>query len=551
VGDDVLEHGYDYTITDPGIDYHYVLREEIVNPMVVNGEERYYGDGFLIDDQAIVQQYVDRSLTAINRVKSGIDVHKTTYEKDGTTEIKPDDEFTIHGSIVDKDGNGYTFNTALDDRTDKSTDAGASAAWIAHQNDSGAYHLYDQDGTRIGYKLHVADTEDFTLTLKGGQYVRFVNVPEGSNFVFYEVTDSNPDTFELMSYTGVTQHRTEPNGPFTPEGDVQPTVTDDSVSLSTGAVGNKQYSIEIKNKRTAELPEVELVKVDKENNNQKLNGAEFKLYKDADKTIEITKDADGNVLNIVTGNKEGSTGPDGWCYIGKLNPGTYYLYETVPPSNHELNETPVIITVTMDSSSGTTSISAAQGGVNVLSGSASPYTITVQDERATRWVRFKKVNSDSTRPLGGAQFDFNNGTAVPVSLISYDPETIVGDLDVSGLMHNDGTYTFELVMSDEPYTLTETDPPDGYDMLTDVVYVYVTPIGASAQLGDTTTMYDVEGSGTEEDPYVISIWNSAGVELPHTGGSGTFIYTLSGITLLMASALMYIFRMRRRERRVR
>jgi len=38
--------------------------------------------------------------------------------------------------------------------------------------------------------------------------------------------------------------------------------------------------------------------------------------------------------------------------------------------------------------------------------------------------------------------------------------------------------------------------------------------------------------------------------IPSTGGPGTMRYTLSGIALLMVSALMYIYRLRRRAIRV-
>ena len=65
---------------------------------------------------------------------------------------------------------------------------------------------------------------------------------------------------------------------------------------------------------------------------------------------------------------------------------------------------------------------------------------------------------------------------------------------------------------------------------------------------DMTERQDVTPEDTDYDAFIT---NNPGVELPFTGGPGTFIYTLSGITLLMASALMYIFRMRRRERRLK
>ena len=63
-----------------------------------------------------------------------------------------DTEFTIVGYILDKDGHPFTFNPAWDDRTDKSTANGASETWVAHQNDTGAYHKYDASGKQIIYK---------------------------------------------------------------------------------------------------------------------------------------------------------------------------------------------------------------------------------------------------------------------------------------------------------------------------------------------------------------------------------------------------------------
>ena len=52
-----------------------------------------------------------------------------------------------------------------------------------------------------------------------------------------------------------------------------------------------------------------------------------------------------------------------------------------------------------------------------------------------------------------------------------------------------------------------------------------------------------------DNAMTITLENQPGEELPHTGGSGSLLYTLSGMILIFTSALMYGFRMRRRERR--
>ena len=181
----ILEAGYDFRITEADLDYHYDLIDEIINPMVVNGQDVFYGDGELLNGET-VDFYADNSLTAVNRVKSGIDVKKVVVDPDGKVVTGDDTEFSIVGYILDKDGHPFTFNPAWDDRTDKSTANGASETWVAHQNDTGAYHKYDASGKQIIYKGHFASTDAISFTLKNGEYIRFINVPEGCTFEFYE-----------------------------------------------------------------------------------------------------------------------------------------------------------------------------------------------------------------------------------------------------------------------------------------------------------------------------------------------------------------------------
>ena len=112
------------------------------------------------------------------------------------------------------------------------------------------------------------------------------------------------------------------------------------------------------------------------------------------------------------------------------------------------------------------------------------------------------------------------------------------------------------------YRLTETKAPDGYIILTKHVYfqVYRDTDGivkarltdeAGTALDSPADMAAIDDPGTGDTPaYTITVKNTPGAVLPNTGGPGTLPYTLGGLMLIIASALMYGFRMRRKERRI-
>ena len=155
--------------------------------------------------------------------------------------------------------------------------------------------------------------------------------------------------------------------------------------------------------------------------------------------------------------------------------------------------------------------------------------IRITNKIVNRKIIVYKTDSGTT-PLSGAKF------------------TIDGNTLTSG---EDGyTEAIELAVSGTPYDLVETLAPDGYIKLENPVSVSVGSSGVTYMQPEydggapQTAERDVDGN------YVIQVRNSNGVELPMTGGPGTLIYTLSGLALILASALMYGYRMRRRERRL-
>ena len=155
---------------------------------------------------------------------------------------------------------------------------------------------------------------------------------------------------------------------------------------------------------------------------------------------------------------------------------------------------------------------------------------------------YKHETGDENKPLENAEFTLTgpDGTDISYTGIKTNAQGY--------LVWKDTETVIELPVNDHPYALTEVTPPTGYNIIAQTISFTINPDGMNAQGSGYSTGTEIDAEG--DKVYVIKVANSAGVELPHTGGSGTLPYTLGGIALIMASALMYGFRMRRRERRL-
>ena len=201
-----------------------------------------------------------------------------------------------------------------------------------------------------------------------------------------------------------------------------------------------------------------------------------------------------------------------------------------------------------DSSSDVSDQTIANGATLTVYGNV---ILEFTNTRKTTSITLEKVAKGKTDPLPGAEFKLvrknSSGTYAVDEGISATTGTLTltnGTINIDGLPSGD-------------YMITETKSPDGYIILNSSIYftvsinddgdAVITPtdgqndfnsedIGASIKTGTTDTLV---------------VPNTPGQILPNTGGSGTLSYTLGGIALIMASALMYGFRMRRGERRIK
>ena len=125
------------------------------------------------------------------------------------------------------------------------------------------------------------------------------------------------------------------------------------------------------------------------------------------------------------------------------------------------------------------------------------------------------------------------------------------------LSKNGGT-VFELPAG--TYHLVETKAPAGYVLKEAAVVITVTDAVDTDSVGfdtgaalygvsyDEGTALSGSGYGRSYDAasgvYTLKISNTAGVELPHTGGMGTTVFYIFGTVLTLGCALMLISRRR-------
>lgn len=144
----------------------------------------------------------------------------------------------------------------------------------------------------------------------------------------------------------------------------------------------------------------------------------------------------------------------------------------------------------------------------------------------------KYVNGDDSTKLAGAKFDLyrtatqaeiDAGTAVIIPQTSVNGIKLESDL----ITDADGAATFakyEANGTNYDYYLVETQAPSGYNLLDNAVKVNFTDTEVEATNG----------------VYTVKVPNSRGIKLPITGGTGTVIFTIIGIALMVGAVVLFV-----------
>lgn len=149
--------------------------------------------------------------------------------------------------------------------------------------------------------------------------------------------------------------------------------------------------------------------------------------------------------------------------------------------------------------------------------------------------------ADERKFLQGAQFDIYQ--IVPQS---EDTVKIPGSEDLYGIKVNLAPLVTdekgEIDVKNLPpgeYALVETRAPTGYQLLEQPIHFVLSP-GEIVIKGMYVSMADTGPPETENGPPVLTVKNTTGFEIPHTGGAGTGWPTAIGCLLLNTAAAGWI-----------
>ncbi len=165
-------------------------------------------------------------------------------------------------------------------------------------------------------------------------------------------------------------------------------------------------------------------------------------------------------------------------------------------------------------------------------------------ESASKDITFTKVDYDNGTKLSGASFVIaKKGIDGLYATITESIQNAAGAVVVNNGSKKDGKFEITdkgitLKLSPGEYQLTEVQAPDGYNLLTNTVNFTIRGGELSVNTDD---MYKINN---EKNGVVIK--NKAGVALPVTGGTGTILFSLGGMALMLI-ALGYVVLKRREE----
>ncbi|MEG3243464.1 SpaA isopeptide-forming pilin-related protein [Streptococcus suis] len=229
-------------------------------------------------------------------------------------------------------------------------------------------------------------------------------------------------------------------------------------------VGEKDNRVHIKLTNVFK-PKIKITKVDSRDANRKLAGARFKLFGPDENTQigqEVTTDTNGEIT------------------LPGLEPGTYYLQESQPPTDYQANSLKYQIIIDANGSAQITNAdNKIEVGTSQNQGADKIIPITVKNERETYDLKILKRDAQNAQQGLIATFGLYNADGIS--------KITEGQTNPS-----DHSYTFSQLLPGT-YVLKEVTPPSGYIQV-DPVRLEITQAGQLRILSGDTELLQVGAS---------------------------------------------------------
>ncbi|MCC8075676.1 MAG: LPXTG cell wall anchor domain-containing protein [Clostridiales bacterium] len=268
------------------------------------------------------------------------------------------------------------------------------------------------------------------------------------------------------------------------------------------------------------------------------------LIYDKGSTVLTAKDANGNTFTVTDYTVSFSSGTNSNVATITLNDSALGPYEYTLVYNAKIDGRGRVtysnaINVTVFGKTFTDKVGAKV--VNDVSASGQTYSVTLT-----------KKDADTGATLAGAEFRVCNA----------ETDAFVTAVTTG----NDGTATVKTNTSEgiilhahTLYYFIETKAPDGYQLDSTTKYYFwfcnvdgecSTCDAMKAELiakegADVNVHEGAFDSSQTEENITITVYNEPGVELPHTGGTGTWLYSLTGLVLCSGAGLTILRRRRK------
>jgi len=294
-----------------------------------------------------------------------------------------------------------------------------------------------------------------------------------------------------------------------------------------------------------------------------LAGAKFNVYKNEACTELLAE----NVTSDANGQFAFQAGQTDFTKTDETYSMTVYIKETAAPDGYNTDSATHTVTINVSNvtynsqgyPSGTAAIAYTSQGTNdLLSLTGNSLVLHYNNDAKQIWGIVKRSANDHTKYLSKAEFELylvTNGTAAATP--SYKGTSGANGL-ISSWTNLTATPSTTVASSEIPYgtyILKETAAPSGYTVSSSEWTITISAAGVTAVSGSSTIAAIDKTSqtsitGTDANGTYFYFDDSKIYTLPDAGGIGTYLFTISGVAILMTALLLFILNKRKEDRKL-